>query len=206
VRPRRPLSSQAGTGGSRGATGVLATSSASIALRELSKMAGGSPVMRRQRSTKTAVGRSATARALDVEQSCGVCAGIPMRSERTLAPFGPFHPAEMVKRTFPRSSRERFAPGRGGPPCACAFDEIRRKTTSRFLHATRSLRDKHPTGGGRRTPQRRRRSPCRPWTLTRVIRGRQRLPPRSGHGAGRDGYRPRRDGRHLGGANGHRDS
>jgi hypothetical protein len=114
VSPPRPRPSQVGTGGSRGATGVHSTSSASIAVRELSRMAGGSPVMRRQRSTKTAVGRSATAPALDVEQPGSVCAGIAMRSERTQATFGPFHPAEMVKRSFPRSSLERFAAGRAG--------------------------------------------------------------------------------------------
>jgi hypothetical protein len=151
---------------------VLSTSSASIAVRELSRMAGGSPVIRRQRSTKTAVGRSATAPALDVEQPGSVCAGIAMRSERTQATFGPFHPAEMVKRSFPRSSLERFAAGRAG--CACAFGP--RKTASCLPHATRCLRDKHRTGGGRRTPQRRRGSPARPRPLTCVIRGRQPSP------------------------------
>ena len=47
-----PSPFQTGTGGWSGATGMLETSNAIMAARELSMMAGGSPVMVRQAATK----------------------------------------------------------------------------------------------------------------------------------------------------------
>jgi hypothetical protein len=78
------------TRSSSGATGELWTSNASISARESSRTAGGSPVIRRQRSTNTAAGSSANDSALEVRPFSSVGADVPIRPERAQPSYGPF--------------------------------------------------------------------------------------------------------------------